>query len=355
MKISRIKRWWFPLGRLAAGLYGLGVHLRLSLYRRHLLPTQSLPLKVISIGNLSVGGTGKTPHAALLAGYLRIKGHKTAIVSRGYRGTKEKKGAVISDGRSLLATLEEGGEEPYWLAQKLPGIPVVIGKDRYRSGMICARQWQTEWIILDDGFQHLRLKREVDILLWPGHQPFGSARLLPLGFLREPVEEMRRADIILITHAERVGPSERRDLVEYISSQTPSTPVFFSEHKPMHLWSYPDKKNLPLSWLKEKPLLAFCGLADPDSFIFSLKQLQADPVKVVAFPDHHYYRQKDKRSLETLSRSLKINLLVTTEKDALKLGEWETADLQILVLGIEIEVLDSAFWELLDQKIGQEA
>lgn len=349
---SRIKQLLFPLIWFGSVLYGSGVRFRLALYRFHLLPIRRLPLKVISLGNLTAGGTGKTPHAVLLALYLQRKGIKVAILSRGYRGTKSNTGAVISDGRSLLGTVAEGGEEPFLLAQKLPGVPVVIGKDRYRAGMLCAQQWQTEWVILDDGFQHLRLRREIDILLWPAHQPFGSEGLLPLGLLREPKKEIRRADGILITHSERLDPSRRKDLVEQIRFQTPATPIFFSEHKPMVLWRYPDQKVFHPAWLGGKRLLAFCGLADPESLRFSLQQLGADPVRLVQFPDHHFYREKDKRAMEKQSRSLDINLMVTTEKDALKLGQWEAADIQVLVLGIEVEIQGPAFWEWLDQKIG---
>jgi tetraacyldisaccharide 4'-kinase len=342
-----------PFLYAASVLYGVGVRFRLWLYRRNFLTSRRLPLKVISIGNLSVGGTGKTPHAALVVRYLQKKGIKAAVLSRGYRGTKMKEGAVISDTESLRGTLEEGGEEPYWLAQKLAGIPVVIGKDRYRSGMVCFQKWQTDWVILDDGFQHLPLKRDIDILLLPGHQPFGSERLLPLGYLREPIEAMHRADIVLITHAEKLDLSQREAVAGEIHSRVPSIPVFFSEHKPIVLWRYPHKKEVPLSELTGKQVVGFCGLASPESFIFSLKQLQAVPVRLVEFPDHHYYREKDKKYLENLCRSLKNNWLVTTEKDALKLGNWEPPDLQILVLGIEVEIQGEAFWELLDMKIGQ--
>lgn len=346
------KRCLWPLRWVGAGLYGLGVRFRLALYRFHILSTRRLSLKVISIGNLVAGGTGKTPHAALLALYLQKKGIKAAVLSRGYRGTKVKKGAVISDEKSLLGTVEEGGEEPYLLAQKLPGVPVVVGKDRYRSGMLCSRQWQTEWVVLDDGFQHLSLKREVDILLLPGHRSLGSERLLPLGLLREPIEEMKRADIILITHSERLDTSGQNEWVKEIHSRIPATPIFFSEHKPISLWRYQDKEVRPLSFLDGKSLLAFCGLAEPESLTFSLKQLGAKVVKLVQFPDHHFYREEDKRSLENSSRSHQIELLVTTEKDALKLGQWEAEGFQILVLGIEVEVRDPAFWDLLDQRIG---
>lgn len=349
------KQALFPPIWFGSILYGFGVRLRLLLYRLHLLPNRRLPLKVISIGNLAAGGTGKTPHTVLLAGYLQKKGIRTGVLSRGYRGTKMKEGAVISDGRSLLGTIEEGGEEPYLLAQKLPGIPVLVGKDRYRSGLLCARKWQTQWVVLDDGFQHLSLKREIDILLLPAHQPFGSGKLLPWGLLREPIKEMKRADIILITHSERLDPSGQKAVAEEIHQRVPLIPIFFSRHKPVILWRYPDRKVLSLSWLEGRRLLAFCGLAEPESLTFTLRQLRADPVKLVQFPDHHFYQEKDKRSLENLSRSLQVDLLVTTEKDALKLGKWEAADLAVLVLGIEVEIQGSAFWDLLDQKTGLEA
>jgi tetraacyldisaccharide 4'-kinase len=217
----------FPICWMGAVLYGIGVCLRLWLYRMQLLPSRRLPLKVISIGNLVVGGTGKTPHTALLAGYLQKKGIRVAVLSRGYRGTKMKEGAIISNGQTILGSVEEGGEEPYWLAQKLPEVPVVVGQDRYRSGLLCDQKWGIQWAVLDDGFQHLSLKREINILLLSGHQPYGPGGLLPLGRLREPIREMRRADIILCTHAERLEPAERNDLKNEIQSRIPTLPVFF--------------------------------------------------------------------------------------------------------------------------------
>jgi tetraacyldisaccharide 4'-kinase len=340
--------------RTVSFLYGLGVRFRLLLYRKGVFPTRRLPLKVISIGNLTVGGTGKTPHAALLARYLQEKGIKTAVLSRGYRGSRMKAGAVISDGQSLLGTLEEGGEEPFWLAQKLSGIPVVIGKDRYRSGLLCQERWQTEWVVLDDGFQHLGLKREINILLWPSYLSFHSGRLLPSGLLREPIEEMRRADTILVTHAEELAPSRMEEIAKEIRSRVPGAPVFFSVHKPLVLWRYPRGEEIGFGELINHSVVAFCGLAYPESLRLSLKQLQADPVRLVEFPDHHFYRDKDKRDLETLCRSSKIDIMVTTEKDALKLGPWNPTDIRILVLKIDVEIRDPAFWEWLDQRIRRE-
>jgi tetraacyldisaccharide 4'-kinase len=337
--------------KLAAFLYGLAVRFRLRLYQKGFLPTRRLPFRVISIGNLIAGGTGKTPHTALLAGYLQKKGMKTAILSRGFRGTGMRHGAVVSDGQAIRSTVQESGEEPLWLAQKLEGLPVVIGRNRYRSGMEFLRNGPTEWVVLDDGFQHLALARDINILLLPGQRPLASERLLPSGMLREPLEAMKRADIILITHAEHLDNTAREAWISEIRSRS-SVPVYFSEHRPSMLWQYPDKKNLPLTWLKDKRVLAFCGLADPDSFWFSLRQLGADLIKRVAFTDHHHYGEKDLRGLETLSRTIKPDLLVTTEKDAIKFNKWPVTDFPLVVLAIEVEIQESGFWNWLDREVG---
>lgn len=351
-RVSPIPSFLRPLAGPGALLYGLGTGFRSWLYRRQVLPTRRLPLKVMSIGNLVAGGTGKTPHTALLAGYLHQRGIKTAVLSRGYGGTKVKEGAVVSDGGSIRAEVQESGEEPLWLARKLPGIPVVIGQDRYRSGMYCYKQWQTEWVVLDDGFQHLSLARDLDILLIPGHRPLDSERLLPLGMLREPLTAISRATLLLISHTEQLDPAARQAWLSDLGSRFADRPVFFSEHRPSTLWHYQKKNMLPLTWLEGKKVLAFCGLADPSSFLFSLRQSGADPVRSMAFPDHYHYREKDKTELVDLFRTSRADLLVTTEKDALKLGEWPTGNAPLLVLGIGAEIRDPAFWQYLDRQVG---
>ena len=341
----------FPLAFLGSLLYGAGVILRTWLYRLRLLPAYHLPCRVISIGNLVAGGTGKTPHVALLAGRLQKKGIKTAVLSRGYRGREMKAGAVISDDQAVIGSLPDGGEEPFWLARHLPGVPVLVGKDRLRSGRLCVKRWQTEWVLLDDGFQYLRLERTVNLLLLTVKAPFGPGGLLPLGTLREPIHHLRRADLILITHAEAAGPLEKKDLLKRIRKISPEVPVFFSDHWPARLWNLADRTPRPLSWLQGKKVLAFCGLAQPDSFAFSLRQLKSEIVHLAVFPDHYAYDQKDKEKLANLARSLKPDLLITTEKDALKIEGWNPEQELVLVLGIEIQIQEPAFWDLLDRKI----
>jgi tetraacyldisaccharide 4'-kinase len=337
-----------PLAFAASLLYGLGVMIRLWLYRHRLLPSRKLPCQVISVGNLVAGGTGKTPHVALLAAYLKNKGIETAILSRGYRGKKMKKGAIISDGRNLLAPWEDGGEEPYWLARKLPGVPVLIGKNRYRSGLLAHQKWGTAWAVLDDGFQHLGLDRTLNILLLNASHPFGNRWLLPLGSLREPLGQIKRADVVIITHGEQVSNQERKDLQSKIQGLVPLKPIFFSEHSPMGIKEYPGQEPVPLSWLQGKKVLAFCGLARPDSLVFTLEQLQVASINLVAFTDHYDYGEKDRSALASRARSLGVDCLVTTEKDALKLNDWRPGEPKVMVLEIECQIKDPDFWRLMD-------
>jgi tetraacyldisaccharide 4'-kinase len=341
-----------PLAFAVSQLYGLGVRIRLWLYRHRLLTVRNLPCNVISIGNLVVGGTGKTPHVALLASYIRDQGFETAVLSRGYRGRKMKQGAVLSDRRNLLASWEDGGEEPCWLAKKLPGIPVLIGKNRYRSGLLAHQRWATAWAILDDGFQHLALERTINILLLNASRPFGNGWLLPLGSLREPAGEIHRADVVVITHSEQISSQEKMELLSKIKGWVAPKPVFLSEHSPIGLKEYQAEVPLPLSWLKGKKVLAFCGLARPDSLAFTLEQQEVDFLDLVVFPDHHLYREKDLGTLTSRARALGVDCLVTTEKDALKFKNWQPVEPKILILEIECRIRDLNFWRLIDRRLG---
>ena len=347
---------WFkslltPLGVLASGIYGLGVFLRLVLYRLGLLPVHRLPLSVISIGNLVVGGTGKTPHTALIADHFRRRGRKVVILSRGYGGERSTPGAVISSPEQIIGTIQEGGEEPFWLAEHLPGVAVVIGKNRYQAGLLSRERWGVDLAILDDGYQHVGLEREADILLISAHQPFGAGGLLPLGTLREPRKQIKRADVVIISHTEMITAREESALEGQVKALHPEVPVFFSRHVPQGVWKYPQGQSRPLSWLKGKRVLAFCGLGQPESFRYSLKTLEVELVGLKPFRDHRVYQEKDKHRLLEEAASLKAEVLMTTEKDALKLGNWPEGRAELLVLAIGVEIPDSYFWEVLESKI----
>lgn len=325
--------------------------MRLSLYRLGLLPVQRLPLSVISIGNLVVGGTGKTPHTALIAEHFRRRGRKVVILSRGYGGDKSAKGAVISSPEKIIGTLQEGGEEPFWLAEQLPGVAVVIGKNRYQTGLLSRERWGVDLAILDDGFQHVGLERKANILLIPAHEPFGTGGLLPLGTLREPRKQISRADVVIISHTEMIAAGEQTALEGQIKALLPEVPIFFSRHVPQRLWKYPEGESRPLSWLKGKRVLAFCGLGQPESFRHSLKALEVELVSLKPFRDHQVYQEKDKHRLLEEAAFLKAEVLLTTEKDALKLGNWLDGRADLLVLAIGVEIPDRNFWDVLESKI----
>lgn len=315
------------------------------------MPVRRLPLRVISLGNLVVGGTGKTPHTALIADHFRRRGNKVVILSRGYGGEKSKSGAVISSPEKIIGTLQEGGEEPFWLAEQLPGVAVVIGKNRYRAGLLARERWGAELAILDDGFQHLGLEREVNILLLSASQPFGSGGLLPRGTLREPREQIRRADVVLITHTEMIADREQDALKGQVSALHPGRPVFFSRHVPQGVWKYPAGESRPLSGLKGKRVLAFCGLGQPDSFRHSLKTLGVELVGLRPFRDHQVYREKKKQLLLEEAAALQAEALLTTEKDALKLGVWPAGGPELLVLRLRVDLPDPDFWNELEKRI----
>ncbi|MBI5585976.1 MAG: tetraacyldisaccharide 4'-kinase [Deltaproteobacteria bacterium] len=342
--LIRLMSW---LGLLTGGLYRLGISTRLALYRRGWLPVRRLPFPVISVGNLTVGGSGKTPHVALIAAYFKKKGIRVVVLSRGYGGEKSRSGAVIATDREIVGTVEEGGEEPYWLAEHLPGVPVIIGRNRYRSGMLAFERFQAQLAVLDDGYQHLALARDMNILLLPAHRPFGEGGLLPIGTLREPESQIKRADLLVITQAEMVPEENRPALQTRIQARRPQTPLFFSSHEPRSLWRFPGREPQPLSWLKDKRVLAFCGLARPESFAHSLRAAGAEVARLVPFRDHYGYREKDLRRLARQAEEAEAAAVVTTEKDALKLPDWLGGP-PLFVLQIEVVLPDPEFWRRMD-------
>ncbi|MCP4686641.1 MAG: tetraacyldisaccharide 4'-kinase, partial [Desulfobacterales bacterium] len=220
---------------LASILYGGVTKIRTECFRKGLFITKRLPCKVISVGNITVGGTGKTPMAIYVARLLQKLGRSPAIISRGYKGGAESAGGVVSDGRAILLGPDASGDEPYLMASALPNIPVLVGKDRFTAGERAIREFHPDVIVLDDAFQHLRLSRDVNLALLDHRRPFGNARLLPRGPLREPLSALSRADAYLITRAD--APPSSASLSSANTPEQPdalnrNTPVFYTTHAP---------------------------------------------------------------------------------------------------------------------------
>ncbi|MDD3581220.1 MAG: tetraacyldisaccharide 4'-kinase [Desulfobacca sp.] len=333
-----------PPGILLRGLatalawgYGWGARGRRWLYDAGWRPARRLPSGVISIGNLTVGGTGKTPLVAYLARRFNDQGQRVVILSRGY-GSQAPGVQVIADGDQIYCQPPQCGDEPYWLARQLPGIPVLTGADRYAAGLVAAERFHPDLMLLDDGFQHYQLHRDLDLVLLDAERPFGNGRLLPKGPLREPVSTLRRSLVLVLT---RYREEQHREQYQSLKAAFPEQTILRARLRPSRVFSPCSGEMASAESLRGQRLLAFAGLAHPWRFAASLQELGAKVVEFHPFPDHYAYDITDLTRLAGQSRQLGVQALITTEKDWARLGErWELAP-PLLVLGLEVELLDS--------------
>jgi tetraacyldisaccharide 4'-kinase len=343
MRIDRFlhqkeKSFWekgllFPLYLLSL-LYGGAVRARALFYSLGLLKTKTLRCPVISVGNITVGGTGKTPLVMALAKGLMARGIAVAILSRGYKRTKTSE-SVVSDGKAILLSSEESGDEPFLMAKACPNTPVLVGKNRFANGRIALQRFGVKGLILDDGYQHLSLNRDINILLIDSHIGFGDRHLLPRGILREPLSQLRRADLFLLTKAE--DPETCQLLEKEISKIHPGAQVFHSYYKPVSLVG-PQEEQEELHSLEGKNILALSGIAHPNDFSSMLRKCGMKIVGEAIFPDHHLYTNKDLSYIE--EKIIGVDGIVTTEKDMVKLKTLNIDYLPIRALRIEMKILE---------------
>ena len=301
-----------------------------SINKKLTTPKKLEGVRVISIGNISMGGTGKTPAVICLAKELtKTTAWKVGIISRGYKGSISSKGAIISDGKNILNTCKEAGDEPFLMALDLPGIPIAVGKNRYKIAKKLVNTHKVDMIILDDGFQHYRLFRDIDIVLLNAKDPFSKNK----GFLREPPASLKRSKIIILTHAEGISEKERSLLKDTLKPICRHDKIFFSQHEadslqPICGMPYPqytmanNTKKIKASssmsrFLNRKEVYAVSGIADPESFEDMIYKQGAKKVIHMRYPDHHTYSQRDIDSI--LQTSADKKMIITTEKDAVKL------------------------------------
>ncbi len=300
-----------------------------------------LPCSVISVGNIVAGGTGKTPAVAAIAKLLQNKGFQVAILLRGYKRHSSEKIRVVSDGENLLCSREESGDEANMLARQLPKIPVVVGKQRYLTGEAAIERYNSDILILDDGFQHRQLARDVDILTIDTTQPFGTGALLPVGTLRESTSAIQRADIILLTRTDAVD-TNIGDLKVELNRLAPNTLILESVHHPTSLYwlDQTDKHTkMPIEDLTGKRLLAVCGIGNPNAFAATLEKYNPEAVELIAFPDHHVYTESDLQQIQQQMERYGAEWIITTQKDEQKLASLPT-ELPIVVLAIELVITD---------------
>lgn len=308
---------FFPLYLLSL-LYGTAVKVRLALYSFGLLKAGRLGCKVISVGNITVGGTGKTPTVEFISRKLQERGFRVAILSRGYRRTGKGIG-VVSDGKDIFLGPDEAGDEPYMLATRLRSIPVLVGSDRYELGRYALEGFPLDVIILDDGFQHIRLKRDLDVLLVDGEKGLGNGYMLPRGPLREPVSGIKRAGVVLISKAS----PESAGIADSIMKVHPVPALFKSCYKAERLVSIWSGEQTGLERLSGSKVMALSAIANPSSFLNLLSSMGGEIVSEVSFPDHYSYSLKELEEVIDKARVDGADFIVTTEKDAVKLGQLE--------------------------------
>ena len=333
MEILESKLWGVIFTPLSI-LYGLGIKLRRYLYDLNFFPSSRLNVKVISVGNLTVGGTGKTPMVETLARLLKDNGYNVTILSRGY-GRKSRGIIIVSDRESVKATPKEAGDEPFLLAKKLPGIPVVVGKNRRKTGKNAIAMWKSNILILDDGFQYMGLKKDFDVVLIDSQNPWGNGKLLPAGPLREPISELKRAHAVVFTRAN--GSRNINEKTKYLGEIT-SIPILFSTHRPSSWIPFGEKRYLPLNFLKGKKVTAFAGIGNPDSFKKSLMEINVKIADFIIYRDHYWYKKKDLDKLVLKAQQKGATALVTTEKDGVRLPILPKYKIPIYLLKIDLEI-----------------
>jgi tetraacyldisaccharide 4'-kinase len=301
-----------------AKLYELAVRARIVAYQRGLLKTYHLRAPVINVGNLSVGGTGKTPCVAFIANCLQEAGHQVAILSRGYR--RETSGRVeVSDGKEILCSARESGDEPFLLAQSCPGVRVVVDQDRHAAGSWLEARAPISAFVLDDAFQHLRLARDLNLALIDATEPLGQARMVPFGGLREPLTGLRRADAVIVTRSDQ--PFDKASLLRTIEQHArPTTPIFFAHHEMTRLRRLGGEENIPLAEFAQKPVATVAGIAKPERFNDDLQEAGMKIVIRRDFEDHHPYSAEEFAEIAREALAALAQAIMVTEKDAANLS-----------------------------------
>ena len=327
-------------------LFLMVVSIRYFLYRTGLLRRYPLGTQVISIGNVPAGGTGKTPVTEIFARTLAAEGRKVAILSRGYRRKEApwwqrlftqviEKPLVVSDGRRVLLDSATGGDEPYMLASNLPGVAVVVDRNRVKAGRYAVNRLGCDTLILDDGFQYQKLKHSIEVVLVDSTNPFGNGNMLPRGILREPVRNLKRADIIFLTKCRGDVSAVKEEIRRYNTTAE----IVECNHTPKVMKDVWSREEFPLDWLRDKTVCTLSGIASPKGFENSLRHLGAKVVWCERYADHHRYDASEVLYALNRTADMGADALVTTEKDAVRFPRLETAPVKCLYLRIAIEIL----------------
>jgi len=326
-------------------VYGGLIKIRTEAYKQGIIKSKKLPCKVISIGNITVGGTGKTPMTIYVAELVQRLGYVVAVISRGYKGELEKIGGIVSNGKTVLMGSEKAGDEPFMLAGRLKNIPVIVGKDRFEAGMQAVKKFNPDVIVLDDAFQHLKLKRDINLVLLDAKRPFGNSNLLPRGILREPLSSLSRSNAFILTRTDIASGSTESftGINKYISFR----PIYRTTHtlyinkvvegyKDKTCIDVSKKLSFDLNILKGKSVFAFSGIAKNEDFKRSIEKNSCNIKGFVGYPDHHSYSDTDLSDLLQSAMAKNADFILTTEKDYARIAHKIEWPIKLVVIGIKI-------------------
>ncbi|MGQ3684783.1 MAG: tetraacyldisaccharide 4'-kinase [Candidatus Loosdrechtia sp.] len=316
---------------LISKLYEFVVKTRIFFYKKGIFKRVRLPVPVISVGNITIGGTGKTPVVEYVSKYLRGKGKRVAILSRGYASRIKQNNSSFEDACN---------DEYLLLRENIPDVPNLLHKDRVKTGLKAIQYFNAEYLVLDDGFQHLRLIRDIDMVVIDALNPFGYEEIIPCGMLREPLRDLGRAGMIILTHVDQCGHDKVRFIIGRLNKLAEDVPVIQTVHKPVCLELVDNASSLDVCYLYGKRVFAFCAIGNPVSFRKSIEGLGCVLLGFRIFPDHHIYTVSELKELNSEAQRNKPDAIIITQKDKVKIknvqGIW---DFPVWVLKMEIGII----------------
>ncbi|MCJ7509140.1 MAG: tetraacyldisaccharide 4'-kinase [candidate division Zixibacteria bacterium] len=331
-----LSRLYYFVIRIRKFFYGIGI------FKRY-----KLNAKVISVGNITWGGTGKTSFVSFLVKELTERNQKIAILIRGYKRKEKKMITITSNTKDL--DWRKVGDEACLLATQLDSIPIIVSKNRVKSGKEAIDKYSPDFLILDDGFQHLKLMRDLDIVMIDASDPFGNGKLLPAGKLREPIGNIKRADILVLNRADKAY-NNKMGLINKLREYNSIAPVIETKYMVEKIYNLENEGKIILpSQVKDKKILGFCGIGNAQSFKQTLEDLGVNLLKFIVFPDHYAYKDKDIKEIEREALNRKANFVLTTEKDKIRLISLPNSKVPIYIVKIKLEIIsgETSLWNLI--------